>query len=148
MLLLILLLSSLVATKLVIGWIYILVVLTFLVRVTQFNTFVRTIVVLVSAGIQIDQNMSAVVSPMLRKASLAHLLLGSNHFSYGLDHIGYTNLRCSIKNGRTRREIWENGIRVNRLQMDVNLHRFTVLNRTIYFITFNSWSTIWIQYIF
>lgn len=82
MLLLILLLSSLVATKLEIECIHLLVVLAFLVRVAKFNTFVRTIVVLVSASIQIDQNMRAVVSPVLRKTSLAHLLLGSNHFSY------------------------------------------------------------------
>ena len=88
--LLVKLLSSLIATSLAKRTQRtLLLILTLLVSMSQFNTSIGKIEVLMTAFVQLNENMHAVVSPLQRNSSLSHLLLSR-------DHLGYTVIESSF----------------------------------------------------
>ena len=100
MLLLKLLLSLHIAKNKYYYCILLLVVLTLFIRVTKFNTLIGKVVVFMATSIQIDQNMSTVISPLLGNASFTHFLFSSNFGSYRLTTSAYAKYVVPLCNYR------------------------------------------------
>ena len=61
-----------------------LIVLALLVGMSQFHALIHTIIVLMTALVQLYQNMCAVISPGHRNPSILHFLLRCYHLCYGM----------------------------------------------------------------